>query len=270
MTILVIAGSGFVFLNYIPGLIIANLVIKHVQHVQNIKTIVAMAFAASFLLSTVPYSYAQIASVEVDRPTYLDHKYKSDPYICIYSSNPNDLKIAQVAITDWQIHLKDYTKNYNSWNVKIGINEQDRSQCTTEIMYSPYPNTDKFDPADNAWWNQKVTQSKVLGLTYTLWDRAWVYVFTSEYYYPTQTQMVEDSSGKLRAVSNTSVSLSDKQILSVTEHELGHVFGIVQDDDNPTSGSAMSQGLQNAKSAHITSSDVSQVIQKYGTTGFIG
>jgi hypothetical protein len=237
---------------------------------QNIKTIVAIALAATFLVSTVPYSYADIASVEIVKPTYLDHKYKSDPYLCIYSSNPRDLKIAQEAISDWQTGLRDYTKNYNAWNVKVGVNSQDRSQCTAEIMYSPFPNTDKFDSADNAWWNERVTASKALGITYPFWDRAWVYVFTSEYYYPAQTQMVEDSSGKLRPVPDTFVSLSDRQVLSITEHELGHVFGILQDDENLSSGSAMSQGLENANTAHITASDVSQVVERYGTTGFIG
>ena len=229
-----------------------------------------MVFAAMFVFSTVPHSYADIASVDIERPVYLDHKYKSDPYLCIYSSNPRDIKIAQTAISDWQNHLRDYTKSYNTWNIKIGINEQDRTACTAEIIYSPYPNTDKFDDANNAWWNQKVTESKVLGLTYTFWDRAWVYVFTSQYYFPEQTQMVSDSSGKLRPAPSTFVSLSDRQILSITEHELGHVFGIVHDDDNPASDTAMSQGLDNANTAHITDSDVSQVVEKYGNTGFIG
>src|SRR2546428_4003016 len=237
---------------------------------RNIKYIVAMVFAAMFVFSTVPHSYADIASVDIERPVYLDHKYKSDPYLCIYSSNPRDIKIAQTAISDWQNHLRDYTKNYSAWNIKIGINEQDRSACTAEIIYSPYLNTDKFDDANNAWWNQKVTESKVLGLTYTFWDRAWVYVFTSQYYFPEQTQMVSDSSGKLRPAPSTFVSLSDRQILSITEHELGHVFGIVHDDDNPASDTAMSQGLENANTAHITDSDVSQVVEKYGKTGFIG
>ena len=222
-----------------------------------------------FIFSIVPHSYAQITSVEIDKPTYLDHKYKSDPYLCIYSSNTRDLKIAQDAIHDWQNHLKNYTKNYDAWNIKIGVNEQDISKCTAEIMYSISPNTDKFDSTDNAWWNQKVTQSKVLGLTYAFLDRAWVYVFTSEYY-SEKTQMIQDASGKLRSVPNTFVSLSDKQILSITEHELGHVFGIVNDDNNPTSDGVMSQGLVNANTAHITYGDISQVVQKYGNTGFIG
>ena len=82
--------------------------------------------------------------------------------------------------------------------------------------------------------------------------------------------MVTDTSGKLRPAPSTFVSLSDRQILSITEHELGHVFGIVHDDDNPTSDTAMSQGLENANTAHITDSDVSQVVEKYGDTGFIG
>jgi hypothetical protein len=236
---------------------------------QNIKIMVAIAFATMFLMSAIPHSYADIASIDIQKPTYLDHKYKSDPYLCIYSSNPRDIKIAQSAISDWQTHLKEYTKNYNAWNIKIGINEQDRSQCTAEIMYSPFPNTDKFDSEGNTWWNEKVTESKVLGLTYAFWDRAWVYVFTSEYYFPNQTQMVEDSSGKSRPVPSTFVSLTDRQILSITEHELGHVLGIIHDDDNPTSNSAMSQGLENANNAHVTDSDVSQVVAKYGNTGFI-
>ena len=229
-----------------------------------------MVFAAMFVIGIVPHSYADIASVDIVKPTYLDHKYKSDPYLCIYSDNPRDIKIAQTAITDWKNHLKTYTKNHNAWNIKIGINEQDRSACTAEIMYSPYPNTDKFDGIVNAWWNDKVTQSKALGLTYTFWDRAWVYVFTSKYYFPEQTQMVQDSSGKLRPATSTLVSLSDRQILSITEHELGHVFGIIHEDDNPTSNNIMSQGLENANTAHVTDSDVSQVVEKYGITGFIG
>jgi len=237
---------------------------------QNTKIVAAIALATMFFASTVPFSYADISSVEIDKPTYLDHKYKSDPNLCIYSTNPRDIKIAQQAISDWQTHLRDYTKNYNAWNIKIGINQQDRSQCTAEIMYSPYPNTDKFESSDNAWWNERVTESKVLGLTYAFWDRAWVYVFTSEYYFPNQTQMVDDGSGKLRPAPSTMVSLSDRQILSITEHELGHVFGITQDDNNPTSGAAMSQGLENANTAHITDGDVSQVVQKYGNTGFVG
>ena len=236
----------------------------------NIRHITAIAFAAIFVISIIPHSYADIASIDIERPSYLDHKYKSDPYLCIYSSNPRDIKIAQMAISDWQTHLRDYTKNYNAWNIKTGINEQDRSQCTAEIMYSASPSTDKFDPAENAWWNNKVTESKVLGLTYTFWDRAWVYVFTSKYYFPEQTQMVKDSSGKLRPATSTLASLSDRQILSITEHELGHVFGIIHDDDNLTSDSAMSQGLENAETAHVTDSDVSQVVEKYGYTGFIG
>ncbi|TLX83193.1 MAG: hypothetical protein E6L00_01755, partial [Thaumarchaeota archaeon] len=104
---------------------------------RNIKYIVAMVFAAMFVFSTVPHSYADIASVDIERPVYLDHKYKSDPYLCIYSSNPRDIKIAQTAISDWQSHLRDYTKNYNAWSIKIGINEQDRTTCTAEIIYSP-------------------------------------------------------------------------------------------------------------------------------------
>jgi hypothetical protein len=234
------------------------------------KYIVPMIFATMFVFSAVPHSYADIASVDIQKPTYLDHKYKSDPYLCVYSDNPRDLKIAQTAISDWQNHLRDYTKNYNAWNIKIGINQQDRTQCTAEIIYSPYPNTDKFDGTDNAWWNQKVSESKALGLTYTFWDRAWVYVFTSQYYFPEQTQMVADSTGKLRPAPSTFVSLSDRQILSITEHELGHVFGITQDDDNLTSDTAMSQGLENANTAHVTDKDVSQVVVRYGSTGFIG
>src|SRR5438132_8018373 len=236
----------------------------------NIKIMVTLALSAMFFVSTVPYSYADIASVEIEKPTYLDHKYKSDPYLCIYSSNPRDLKIAQTAISDWQNHLREYTKDSTAWNIKIGINEQDRSQCTAEIMYSPFPNTDKFDSDGNAWWNEKVTESKVLGLTYAFWDRAWVYVFTSQYYFPNQNQMVDDNSGKSRSVPSTFVPLTDRQILSITEHELGHVFGIIHDDDNPTSNSAMSQGLENANNAHVTDSDVSQVVDRYGNTGFIG
>src|SRR6267143_5483668 len=237
---------------------------------RNIRNMVAIAFAAMFVISIVPHSYADIASIDIERPVYLDHKYKSDPYLCIYSNNPRDIKIAQTAITDWQNHLRDYTKNYNSWNIKIGINQQDRSQCTAEIIYSPSPNTDKFDDTNNIWWNHKVTESKALGLTFTFWDRAWVYVFTSKYYFPEQTQMVKDSSGKLRPATSTLASLSDRQILSITEHELGHVFGITHHDDNPTSDSVMSQGLENADTAHVTDSDVSQVVEKYGYTGFIG
>ena len=230
---------------------------------------VAIMFAAMFALAAIPHSYAQIASVEIDKPTYFDHKYKSDPYFCIFSSNPRDLKIAQNAISDWQSHLRNYTKNYNAWNIKIGINEQDRSQCTAEIMYSPYPNTDKFDGAENAWWNERVSGSKVLGITYALWDRAWVYVFTSEYYLTAQTQMIEENDGKLRPIAHTYLPLSDRQILSITEHELGHVFGILLDDNNLTSNTVMSQGLENAKTAHITNSDVAQVVQRYGNTGFV-
>src|SRR5438132_8813439 len=237
---------------------------------QNIKYMVAMAFAAMFVLSTIPHSYADVSSVDIKRPTFLDHKYKSDPYLCIYSDNPRDIKIAQTAINNWQNQLRDYKKNYDSWNIKIGINEQDRTQCTAEIIYSPYPNTDKFDDTNNAWWNHKVTESKALGLTYTFWDRAWVYVFTSKYYFPEQTLMVSDGTGKLRPATSTLATLSDHQILSITEHELGHVFGIIHDDENPTSDSAMSQGLENANNAHVTDSDVSQVVDRYGNTGFIG
>jgi hypothetical protein len=236
---------------------------------RNISHIVAIALATMFVFSTIPHSYADIVSVDIERPTYLDHKYKSDPYLCIYSSTPRDLKIAQTAISDWQNHLRDYTKNNDAWNIKVGINEQDRTQCTAEIIYSPYPNTDKFESTGNAWWNHQVTKSKTLGLTYTFWDRAWVYVFTSQYYFPEQTQMVSDGSGKLRPTLSTFVSLSDRQILSITEHELGHVFGITHDDDNPTSDAAMSQGLENANTAHITDSDVAQVVERYGNTGFI-
>jgi hypothetical protein len=82
--------------------------------------------------------------------------------------------------------------------------------------------------------------------------------------------MVADSTGKLRPAPSTFVSLSDRQILSITEHELGHVFGITQDDDNLTSDTAMSQGLENANTAHVTDKDVSQVVERYGSTGFIG
>ncbi len=82
--------------------------------------------------------------------------------------------------------------------------------------------------------------------------------------------MVADSSGKLRPAPSTFVPLSDRQILSITEHELGHVFGIIHHDDNPTSDTAMSQGLENANTAHVTDSDVAQVEAKYGHTGFIG
>ena len=236
---------------------------------RNTRYVVALAFATMFVLSTIPHSYADVASVDIEKPTYLDHKYKSDPYLCVYSSNPRDLKIAQTAISDWQTHLRDYTKNYNAWNIKVGLNEQDRTQCTAEIMYSPSPNTDKFDSTENIWWDNKVTESKALGLTYPFWDRAWVYVFTSQYYFPEQTQMVSDGSGKLRADVSTLVPLSNKQIQSITEHELGHVFGITEDDNNPSSEGAMSQGLENANTAHITDADVSQVVEKYGNTGFV-
>ena len=236
---------------------------------RNTRHIIAIAFVTMFVLSTIPHSYADITSVDIQKPTYLDHKYKSDPYLCVYSSNPRDLKIAQAAISDWQSHLKSYTKNYGAWNINVGLNTQDRTLCTAEIMYSPQPSTDKFDAAENAWWDHKVTESKTLGLTYTFWDRAWVYVFTSEYYFPDQTQTVNDGSGKLRAVPSTMVSLSDKQIQSITEHELGHVFGIADDDSNPSSNGIMSQGLENANTAHITDDDLSKVVEKYGTTGFI-
>ena len=235
---------------------------------RNIRQIVAIAFVTMFVFSAIPHSYADIVSVDIKRPIYLDHKYKSDPYLCVYSSNPRDLTIAQNAIADWQNHLRDYTKNYNAWNIKVGINEQDKTLCTAEIIYSPSPNTDKFDSSGNAWWNHQVTKSKVLGLTYTFWDRAWVYVFTSQYYFPDQTQMVSDGSGKLKSVPSTLVPLSDRQILSITEHELGHVFGITRDDANPTSDAAMSQGLENANTAHITDGDVALVVEKYGNTGF--
>src|SRR5256885_190165 len=236
---------------------------------RNIRQIVAIAFVTMFVFSTIPHSYADIVGVDISRPVYLDHKYKSDPYLCVYSSTPRDLEIAKTAITDWQTHLRDYTKNYNAWNIKVGINEQDKTLCTAEIIFSPSPNTDKFDASGNAWWNHQVTESKALGLTYTFWDRAWVYVFTSQYYFPEQTQMVSDHSGKLKPVASTFVPLSDRQIFSITEHELGHVFGITQEDENLSSDTAMSQGLENANTAHITDSDVSQVVEKYGNTGFI-
>jgi len=236
---------------------------------QKLGQIAAIAFVTMFVFSAIPHSYADISSVTIERPTYLDHKYKSDPYLCVYSSTPRDLKIAQTAITDWQNHIRDYTKNQNAWNIKVGLNEQDRTLCTAEIIYSPSPNTDKFDSAGNAWWDNQVTKSKALGITYTFWDRAWVYVFTSKYYFPDQTQMVSGVSGKLKPVASTFAPLSDRQILSITEHELGHVFGITQEDDSLKSDTAMSQGLENAKTAHITDNDVAQVVEKYGNSGFI-
>jgi hypothetical protein len=70
------------------------------------KYIVPMIFAAMFVFSAVPHSYADIASVDIQKPTYLDHKYKSDPYLCVYSDNPRDLKIAQTAIVTGRIILE--------------------------------------------------------------------------------------------------------------------------------------------------------------------
>ena len=173
---------------------------------------------------------------------YLD----SDPTICystyeMYDRYENNIK---TAINNWNTELKNYTNNYEVWNVdywfldenKISPEELDSTPCDTILVFT-----------------SSLTES--LGNTSTL---------------DTGESFIEIS---------TVFDSTDEQIISTITHELGHIFGLghyVTDEDGLLEKweqgidvpSIMIEYSVSENIKQITELDLEKIVSIYGTDGF--
>ncbi len=192
-------------------------------------------------LFTIPSALAS-PSITI-KPIYVDFRFHKKPIICIFGSDQGAINIGIDSITEWRDNLRNYTKN-SGWDITVTVNPKQISSCSTEIHFVKEPTL--FSDV-----------SGTQGVTMFQEDRAIVEVYTTQYYEPTAFKLVKDGSNKERPVAGQYTDVPLDHLKSVTEHELGHVFGLSHQKDN----SIMVTGYV---ISHISNKDCQRVVAKYG------
>jgi hypothetical protein len=200
---------------------------------------ISMILGAS--LFTIPSALA-LPSIVI-KPIYVDFKFHEKPTICIFGSDKGAINVGIDSITEWRDKLRSYTRN-SGWDMTVTVNPQDISSCSTEIHFVKKPAL--FSDVTDA---QGVTMFQA--------DRAIVEIYTTQYYEPAAFKLVKDNSNKERPVAGQYADVPLSHLKSVTEHELGHVFGLSHQKDN----SIMVTGYV---ISHISNKDCQLVVAKYG------
>lgn len=224
------------------------------MNIQDIKILKISIFLISLLLiPIIQTSYETKTTTDMLVPMnytvdpFSDIHLKSNPNICIFSSNDREIKAGKQAVHDWQVSMQRYTKDYQNWNltptVHSKINNIERTGCNVEIYYSKAP--------------QYFDDPTVQGVEKNFEYKGIIEVYTTQIYFPSSFAVVKDTSGKLRPIPNQHPDVPYDNLVTVTEHELGHAFGL----GHELQDSIMRQGYL---VQHITSKDCKNMVQIHG------
>jgi len=212
-----------------------------------LKLIIVLLFIAITPLSASGYEYYET------NPYNMINK---DPTVCYISFEYVEIyeNVTKQAISDWQTGLKEYTNNYDAWNIYYKFIQNDYEDDVRSDIDS-------------------------LGCD--------IFVDFTDTVYNRIDGTVSDFNGNYGTVVSghglieisTSNGLSYEQLVTTTTHELGHAFGLghyITDEDEIveqwTQGtylpSIMMQGLPSQNSKQITELDLKKMVTLYGNNGF--
>jgi len=178
------------------------------------------------------------------KPVYLGFKFHTSPIICIFGTDTHT-SVGLNSVLDWQNKLIIFTDNKNGWGITTLVNPLENSRCSTEIHFLKEPH------------DELIRSIKSQGITYFEEGKAFVEVYTTQYYDSTAFLYINDQSGKTRPVIGEFAEVPIDLLEKVTKHELGHVFGLKHQKEN----SIMITG---PVLAEITDKDCEEVIKNYG------
>ena len=204
-----------------------------------------MLFVSIILIPNVAYGELNDTKSDVIKPVVLDFKFRNEPIICLIGTDDKAIQEGINSVSDWMEKLKTYSKHPQNWNMTVLESPQDLSNCNVEIHFLKKPT------------DENIKQLKNQGITIFQPSRAYVEIYTQQYYNDDAIKYVNDGSGKDRPVVGEYADVPIEYLGKVIKHEMGHVFGL----EHQQSDSVMVTGY---RVAHITKQDCSNVFKKYG------
>ena len=179
--------------------------------------------------------------------------------MCVFSDYEEKAQIVKEAILEWEYKLIQYTDSPH-WILNKVVNPDGPDNCGVIINVESHP--EKFC--------KKNCGNRLVSLGNWKVDRIPIItVYHTEYYnHVYKTEKIAGKDYPVRPLAYRDID--DSMLKQVTQHELGHIFGLkhVYAKDIPTSIMVTGHPSNYKESIVITKSDLENVVELYGSDGW--